>query len=89
MQSLMLKKQTLRSNNMYNDLEELKRLAGITGFKGWTEYKIDENPSETAAALKKKEKSMGVKPGDADWFKLWFSKPYMTGPTQFRGRKKK
>ena len=74
---------------MYNDLEELKRLAGITGFKGWTEYKIDENPSETAAELKKKEKSMGIKPGDADWFKLWFSKPYMTGPAQFRGRKKK
>jgi len=73
---------------MYTSIEELKKLAGVNEFKGFTEYQIDENPSITAAALKKKEKKMGLKPGDADWFKLWFSKPYMTGPVQFRGRKK-
>lgn len=70
------------------DIETLKRLAGINEFKGYSEYKLDENPSETAAALKKKEKEMNLKPGDEDWFRLWFSKPYMTGPVQFRGRKK-
>jgi len=70
------------------DLEELKRLAGITNeFKGQQEYSI-ENMSHTAAAIKKKEKELGVKPGDAEWFKLWFSKPYLNGPIQFRGRKK-
>jgi hypothetical protein len=72
-----------------DELEYIKKLAGINEFKGFTEYQIDENPSETAAALKKKEKEMGIKPGDPDWFKLWFSKPYMTGQVQFRGRKKK
>jgi len=71
------------------DISTLKRLAGINEFKGYTEYVLDENPSETAAALKKKEKAMGLRPGDKDWFKLWFSKPYMTGPVQFRGRKRK
>ena len=71
------------------DIDTLKRLAGINEFKGYTEYKIDENPSITAAALKKKERKLGLKPGDPDWFKLWFSKPYMTGTVQFRGRKKK
>lgn len=70
------------------DLDTLKRLAGINEFKGYTEYVLDENPSETATALKKKERDMGLKPGDPDWFKLWFSKPYMTGPVTFRGRKK-
>ena len=70
------------------DIDTLKRLAGITECKGYTEYKIDANPRLTAAELKKKEKKMGLKPGDADWFKLWFSKPYMTGPVKFRGRKK-
>jgi len=70
------------------NLDELKKLAGINEFKGYSEYKIDENPSETAAALKKKEKDLGLKPGDDEWFKLWFSKPYMTGVPQFRGRKK-
>lgn len=72
-----------------DELDYLKKLAGINEFKGFSEYKIDENPSETAAELKKKEKDLGLKPGDPDWFKLWFSKPYMTGAVQFRGRKKK
>lgn len=71
------------------DISTLKKLAGINEFTGYSEYQLEENPSLTAAELKKKEKKLGVKPGDADWFKLWFSKPYMTGPVQFRGRKKK
>jgi len=70
------------------DLDELRKLAGINTYNGYSEYKIDENPSETAAALKKKEKDLGIKPGDDEWFKLWFSKPYMTGTVGFRGRKK-
>lgn len=70
------------------DIKTLQRLAGIHEFKGYSEYKIDENPSETAAALKKKEKTLGIKPGTDEWFKLWFSRPYMTGAVQFRGRKK-
>ena len=72
------------------DIADLQHLASIRNkFTGYTEYKIEENPSETATALKAKEKAMGLKPGDKDWFKLWFSKPYMTGPTQFRCRTKK
>ena len=73
---------------MYDSIDELKKLAGINEFKGYSEYKIDENPSETAAAIKAKEKKMGIKPGDNEWFKLWFSKPFMTGQPSFRGRKK-
>ena len=72
------------------DIEDLQHLAGIRNkYTGYSEYKLKENPSETAAELKKKEREMNLKPGDEDWFKLWFSKPYMTGPVQFRGRKKK
>jgi hypothetical protein len=49
-----------------------------------------ENISHTAQALKDKEKELGLRPGDPDWFKLWFSLPHMTGSVQskFRGRKK-
>ena len=68
------------------NIERLKELAGVNEYKGYSEYKIDENPSITAAALKKKEKENNIKPGDKEWFELWFSKPYMTGAT-FRGRK--
>lgn len=71
------------------DIQELKKLAGINEFKGYTEYKIDENPSQTATAIKQKEREMGLKPGDPEWFKLWFSLPHMTGVPSFRGRKKK
>lgn len=70
------------------NLDELRKLAGINEFKGYTEYVIDENPSETATALKKKEREMNIRPGDPEWFQLWFSKPYMTGVPKFRGRKK-
>ena len=71
-----------------DELERIKQLAGVNEFKGYTEYKVDENPSITATALKKKERKLGLKPGDPDWFKLWFSKPFMTGTPKFRGRKK-
>jgi len=70
------------------NLDELRRLAGINEYKGYQPVTV-ENMSQTAADLKKREKKLGLKPGDADWFKLWFNLPYMTGPVQFRGRKKK
>ena len=43
------------------DIDTLKKLAGINEFQGYTEYKIDENPSITATALKQKERDMGIK----------------------------
>ena len=70
-----------------DELEYIKKLAGVNEFKGYTEYTL-ENMSQTASELKKKEKANNIKPGDPEWFELWFSMPYMTGHT-FVGRKKK
>ena len=70
-----------------DELADIIRLAGVNEFKGYTEYTL-ENMSQTATAIKKKEKENNIKPGDKEWFELWFSKPYMTGHT-FRGRTKK
>ena len=70
---------------MYSSIEELKKLAGVNEFKGYTEYTL-ENISDAATANRKKEKEQNIKPGDAEWFKLWFSLPGMTG-AKFRGRK--
>jgi len=70
-----------------DELADIIRLAGVNEFKGYTEYTL-ENMSQTATALKQKERDNNIKPGDKEWFELWFSKPYMTGHT-FRGRKKK
>jgi hypothetical protein len=39
------------------------------------------------------EKEKNIKPGDKEWFELWFNLPYMTGALNtkpgFRGRTKK
>ena len=37
------------------DIATLKKLAGINEFTGYSEYQLEENPSLTAAELKKKE----------------------------------
>jgi hypothetical protein len=70
-----------------DELEYIKRLAGVNEFKGYTEYTL-ENISDAANSNRRKEREQNIKPGDKEWFELWFSKPYMTGHT-FRGRKKK
>ena len=68
-------------------LDELKKLAGVGVVRNDSEQSL-ENMTHTAQALKDKERKMGIKPGDPEWFKLWFSRPYLSGPVQFRGRKK-
>ena len=68
-------------------LDELKKLAGVDIVRNDNKQSL-ENMSHTAQALKDKERRLGIKPGDNDWFKLWFSRPYLNGPVQFRGRKK-
>lgn len=68
-----------------DDLERIKKLAGVNEFKGYTEYTL-ENMSQTASEIKQVEREKNIKPGDPEWFELWFSKPYMTG-AKFRGRK--
>jgi hypothetical protein len=73
------------------NLDELKKLAGINEFKGYTPYE-GSNISVTGMEKRRLEKEMGLKPGDPDWFKLWFSLPHMTGALDqkpgFRGRKR-
>ena len=68
------------------DLDDIIRLAGINEFKGFQPYNI-ENISITGTEKRKIEKEKNIKPGDKEWFKLWFSLPGMTG-ANFRGRKK-
>ena len=50
------------------NIAELKKLAGI-GEKQ-NEPSMGENISHTATALKHKEKQLGLKPGDDEWFKF-------------------
>lgn len=71
---------------MYTSIEELKKLAGVNEFKGYTEYTL-ENISDAANSNAKKMRDKNIRPGDPEWFRLWFSLPKMSG-SGFRGRKK-
>ena len=68
------------------DLDTLRKLAGINEFKGYTPYE-GSNISITGTEKRQIEREQNIRPGDKEWFQLWFSKPYLTGE-QFRGRKK-
>ena len=71
------------------DIKTLQKLAGINEFQGYTPYQ--ENISHTGTEKKRIEREKNLRPGDLDWFKLWFSRPYWKGqeyPQGFRGRKK-
>jgi hypothetical protein len=67
-----------------NEIDQLKQLAGINQFKGYVKYSpVDPmsgiNISITGNEKSKLMKEHDIKPGTPEWFKLWFSLPYMTG----------
>lgn len=69
------------------DIKDLQRLAGINEFSGYEPYG-GSNVSVTGNEKRQIEKEQGIKPGTDDWFKLWFSKPYLTGEVpSFKSRK--
>lgn len=69
------------------DIDTLKKLAGV-GEYSFQGLQTVENLSITGTEKRRLEKENNIKPGDPEWFKLWFAQPHMTGET-FRGRKKK
>ena len=57
-------------------IAELQKLAGIDHNKKTTaEQNISYAGTEKARVMRKKK----IKPGTEEWFKLWFSRPYLTG----------
>jgi hypothetical protein len=63
-------------------LEQLKRLAGI-----YTPYapkdEVQENISHTGTEKSKFMKKHKIEPGTEEWFRLWFSRPYLTHVNPF------
>ncbi len=64
-----------------NDIEQLKVLAGIGNravmqeYRGFAGSNISVTGNEKGELMKKHD----IRPGTDAWFKLWFSKPYLTG----------
>lgn len=66
-----------------DEIQELKMLAGITNRPNFQEYKgyPGSNVSVTGNEKAQLMRDNNIKPGTDAWFKLWFSKPYLTGET--------
>jgi len=65
-------------------LKQLKVLAGI-----YQPYKVDdpstsqENQSHTGTEKGEYQRKHNIQPGTPEWFKLWFSRPTLTGEDPF------
>jgi hypothetical protein len=64
-----------------DDIQQLKLLAGIGNravmqeYRGFAGSNISVTGNEKGELMKKHD----IRPGTDEWFKLWFSKPYLTG----------
>jgi len=64
-----------------NDLDQLRVLAGIGNravmqeYKGFPGSNISVTGNEKGELMKRHD----IRPGTEEWFRLWFSKPYLTG----------
>jgi hypothetical protein len=69
-----------------NDLEQIKKLAGITpaNSANMQPYNVENSGSNISLTGMEKaniQKEKKIQPGTEDWFRLWFSKPYLTRET--------
>jgi hypothetical protein len=70
-----------------DSIQELKVLAGINTRPLFTEYKgfAGSNISVTGNEKGELMRQHNIRPGTEEWFRLWFSKPYLTGETPVKG----
>lgn len=61
-------------DNSIDSIDDMKRLAGIT-----TNNTISHNIGMTGTERAQAMRENNIKPGTPEWFKLWFSKPQLTG----------
>lgn len=62
-------------DNKDTTLDDIKRLSGITPQVLGEESNISITGNEKGELMKKHD----IRPGTPEWFKLWFSRPYLTG----------
>lgn len=60
-----------------DSLDDLKRLAGI----GKESY--GESISQNGSNFGQIQRERNIRPGTDEWFRLWFSKPKLTGETPY------
>lgn len=72
-----------------DEIYKLKRLAGIVDKEG---NRVDGNDESNISIVGSEkgayQRKNNIKPGTDEWFKLWFSKPYLTGEKPMKDNKK-
>lgn len=75
-------------------IHEIKALAGLGGLGGQArlhEYRAQQTSyGETFGQASQEKTNLmrehNIKPGTPEWFRLWFSLPYMTGEKPYEGK---
>jgi hypothetical protein len=69
-----------------HELKVVQYLAGLGSEARLMEYRATQNPintseniSATGSEKRRIERENNIQPGTPEWFKLWFSLPYLTG----------
>lgn len=72
-----------------HELKAIQHLAGLNAQNRLAEYKQSNsnqaftNMTHTAAEKARIMKDNNIRPGTDEWFKLWFSRPYLTNEKPF------
>jgi len=77
----------LDPNDPVHEIKSLQYLAGLGHSARLHEYKVEQgsNISVTGSEKREIERQLNIQPGDLEWFKLWFSRPYWLGtPPEFK-----
>lgn len=61
------------------DIDTLRTLAGIRNLASMNPVQLGSNISMTGTEKAVIQRENNIEPGTPEWFKLWFSKPYLTG----------
>ena len=76
----------LSPDDPIQELKIVQYLAGLGAEARLTEYRASqnkintsENISITGSEKRRIEREQNIQPGTPEWFKLWFSLPYLTG----------
>jgi predicted aminopeptidase len=65
--------------SIMDELERIKKLAGLYDNPHATQDSMGENISQVATAKAEYQRKHDIRPGTQEWFKLWFAQPRLTG----------
>ena len=71
----------LSPDDPIHELKAIQHLAGLGGEARLHELRANQGSNISVTGMEKAElmRKHNIKPGTDEWFKLWFSKPYLTG----------